>query len=274
MTKQKTKFVQEQARFQCPICKSRMEANDQNSLICREGHCFDISSKGYINFIPNKGVLKEYDRSFFEYRRSFLNQGFYDHIADAVLQLAADRRCVVDAGCGEGFYALKLSEEKVERVFAFDFAKDAVKIAARGGNSVCWMVADLTNIPLQTESADCMINVFSPANYSEFERVLKRGGMLIKVVPGENHLIELRSRLEGMIRNERYSNQEVVAYFNRNFTRSDQKRVRKTMAIDQKQVKELLAMTPLTFGIDEGLIDCSAIKEITIEGEILVGEIS
>lgn len=46
-------------------------------------------------------------------------------------------------------------------------------------------MGDLANIPIKSESMDLLINIFTPSNYSEFTRILKKDGYLIKVVPGK-----------------------------------------------------------------------------------------
>lgn len=248
-----------------------MAVEHASSLRCTQGHCFDLSAKGYVNFIPNKGVLKGYDRDFFENRRVFLGQGFYDHIADAVWKIGLEKKVIVDAGCGEGFYSRRGEEAEGRRMFAFDYAKEAIKIAARGRNSICWMVADLTNIPLGDGIADCIFNIFSPANYGEFVRVLKQDGLLIKAIPSRNHMAELRSALQGAIRKEDYSNQSVKGFFSQNFKLLECQTVGKTIPVSKEQVKQLVGMTPLAFHVDKEKLDCIRIGEITIEADILIG---
>ena len=61
---------------------------------------------------------------------------------------------ILDAGCGEGFYALALQKclretGNAAQVMAFDIAADAIRTAAKSGEPVKWMVADITNIPVR-----------------------------------------------------------------------------------------------------------------------------
>ena len=48
-------------------------------------------------------------------------------------------------------------------------------------------------MPIADSSFDAVINTFSPLAHSETLRVLKRGGVFIMAIPGENHLFELKS---------------------------------------------------------------------------------
>ena len=50
-------------------------------------------------------------------------------------------------------------------------------------------------MPFKNESADCIINIFAPSAYEDFYRVLKSDGILIKAVPLENHLWDLKRAL-------------------------------------------------------------------------------
>ena len=63
--------------------------------------------------------------------------------------------------------------------FAFDLSKDAINVAARGMNNICFFVSDIQSIPLKDNSIDCMLNIYTPANYPEFKRVLKKDGYFI-----------------------------------------------------------------------------------------------
>ena len=56
-------------------------------------------------------------------------------------------------------------------------------------------VASAFSLPFSDKSVDCVLNVFAPSAYEEFSRVLKDGGLLIKAVPLEDHLWELKCAL-------------------------------------------------------------------------------
>lgn len=55
-----------------------------------------------------------------------------------------------------------------------------------------YFVADINNIPLSNNSIDIILNFLSPYNTLEVNRVLKDNGYIIKIVPGNDYLKELR----------------------------------------------------------------------------------
>lgn len=259
--------------FRCPLCATSMIFSN-GSLKCRNKHCFDISSKGYINFVPHQKPSKEYSKGFFLNRTKIMEEGFYEHILEGIknqLRSMSEISYIIEVGCGEGYYSKKLQEMVEPPIIAFDILKDAIQVATRGVNRVCWLVADITNIPLQSNSVDCILDIFAPSNYTEFRRLLKEKGVIIKIVPGENHLKELRHVAKDYIRSDNYSNEQVVDYFHRHFRIIDRQIFSKTLPVSQEQLESLCQMTPLLFGLDKTILEKLLVLEITIEAEMLVG---
>ena len=54
------------------------------------------------------------------------------------------------------------------------------------------IVSSVARIPVRDRSADAIVNIFSPLVPDEFGRVLKDDGVFLRVVPREDHLIELK----------------------------------------------------------------------------------
>lgn len=297
----------------------RMDLHPRGSaLVCEAGHTFDVSHKGYVNFVPAQKPLKGYSKAFFEARREFLSWGYYDHVLQAVSQVvlkaAADARVndrfrVLDAGCAEGYYlrgirqaiqtadaeaneadansaeisgaeisGSKVSGAKVadgERPIAptetlligADISKDAVRLAAGGGDPNLWIVDDVANLALADASMDCILNVFTPANYREFRRVLRPGGMLVKVVPGPRHLEQLRR----VLGDGEHDEGDVMRIFQRNCDTTAVIPATRTFDVPPERVPTLIGMTPLAFRLDEAQRRKIMVSRITIDARVLVG---
>lgn len=233
---------------------------------------------GYVNLAPQIKQSANYDKENFQNRQQILEAGFYQAILDAVSDLLASSKTtttILDIGCGEGFYSRKLQESHSEKTFyAFDISKDSVQIAAKSEPNwaVNWFVGDLARLPIKDASMDILLDIFSPANYGEFRRVLSKDGIVIKVIPTENHLKEIRQRVQDQLTNKEYSNQDIKEHFQEHFTILSSQTASLTKTITAEQLQALLSMTPLLFHVDQSKIDRSQLTEITIEAEILVGK--
>ena len=264
--------------FACPICQENLTLVE-SSLKCNNRHSFDLAKFGYVNLVPQIKQSVNYDKENFQNRQQILEAGFYQAILEVVSDLLSSSEnatTILDIGCGEGFYSRKLQESHPGKTFyAFDISKDSVQIAAKSEPNwaVNWFVGDLARLPIKDASMDILLDIFSPANYGEFRRVLSEDGILIKVIPTENHLKEIRQRVQDQLTNKDYSNQDIKNHFQEHFTILSSQTVSLTKPITAEQLQALLSMTPLLFHIDQSKIDWSQLTEITIEAEILVGRV-
>ncbi|HHD9065477.1 TPA: putative RNA methyltransferase [Streptococcus pneumoniae] len=263
--------------FACPICQENLTLLETNFKCCNR-HSFDLAKFGYVNLAPQIKQSANYDKENFQNRQQILEAGFYQAILDAVSDLLASSKTtttILDIGCGEGFYSRKLQESHSEKTFyAFDISKDSVQIAAKSEPNwaVNWFVGDLARLPIKDANMDILLDIFSPANYGEFRRVLSKDGILIKVIPTENHLKEILQRVQDQLTNKEYSNQDIKEHFQEHFTILSSQTASLTKTITAEQLQALLSMTPLLFHVDQSKIDWSQLTEITIEAEILVGK--
>ena len=263
--------------FACPICQEDLTLVE-TSLKCNNRHSFDLAKFGYVNLTPQIKQSANYDKENFQNRQQILEAGFYQAILDAISELLASSETsstVLDIGCGEGFYSRKLQESHSDKTFyAFDISKDSVQIAAKSEANwaVNWFVGDLARLPIKDTSMDILLDIFSPANYGEFRRVLSQNGILIKIIPTENHLKEIRQMVQDQLTKKDYSNQDIKEHFQEHFSIQSSQTASLTKPITAEQRQALLSMTPLLFHVDQSKIDWSQLTEITIEAEILVGK--
>ena len=279
------KFYQYKNLYACPICGKKIRFH-AGSLVCKKEHCFDISAKGYVNMLGATRPLKGYDKQFFKSRGEFFAKGYYAHILDAIIKKVSEIKAaadgsepatqlvLIDAGCGEGYYSSALAG-RIEglQIIAFDIAADAIVCAAKSKENVAWTIADVTNIPVKDGICDILLDVFTPASYKEFGRILKKGGYILKVIPGSNHLKELRKAAREQLKNKDYSGDDVSDYFEQHYDILSQETLTNTMPIDQETLKTLTEMTPLLFDVDVSRLDLSEISEITVEAQLIIGRV-
>lgn len=259
--------------FQCPVCKCKFSQTNEYQLQCIEGHSFDISKKGTVHFLL-KQSNNEYNKEMLSARSAIARTGFWDPVLVEIIEAAENKEGAhIDVGCGEGSHLHKLSElglsgEKI----GFDISKDAIQLAAAQYTDAFWCVADLADSPFASGSYDTIFNILSPSNYSEFDRLLKEGGQVIKVVPNLNYLKELR---EAFYEEKKpYSNTKVVGNFRTHFEMVTEKQVSYSIDIDNKEINNLVKMTPLSWGSEiekKAALLNKSLFTITIDLTILIG---
>ncbi|PKR77259.1 hypothetical protein CEY16_11010 [Halalkalibacillus sediminis] len=257
--------------FKCPVCGSEMKIEDLSKLVCEENHQFDLAKQGYLHMVQQHKKTK-YSKELFESRQDICQSGFYDGLIDGLheviykLQNSKQPSVILDAGTGEGSHLVRLSDQLNEEVkpIGMDIAKEGIQVAARSYTQATWIVADLANIPLQPHSVDFLLNILSPANYDEFKRVMNEESNLIKVVPGEKYLEELRAQ----VGHDAYSNEKTVDHLSEHFTLIERKTVHYKAEINPQMFENLIKMTPLTWNTDPA--DLKYCERITVHLEILV----
>ena len=275
--KPKLKRFETAKLFSCPFCQQALFLAE-NSLKCKNKHSFDLAKFGYVNLAPQVKQSKDYDKSNFQNRQLILEAGFYQPILKKLLEILSSlpqHGNLLDIGCGEGYYARTLQAQLPDKhIYAFDLSKESIQLAAKSDHSltVNWFVGDLAHIPIQDASMDMILDIFSPANYQEFQRVLQKNGLLIKVIPSSQHLQEIRSIVAEQLTNTNYSNHKIIEHFEEAFTITNSYDVAATFNLRENEKAALLHMTPLLFNIDIDKIDWSPLTDITIAAKILVGQ--
>ncbi|MHA7304180.1 putative RNA methyltransferase [Arthrobacter sp. TMN-49] len=213
----------------CPHCGLAFVAPqaDANSIVCVEGHSFDIARQGYLNLLTGQGTKFLPDTAaMVQARDAFLDAGHYQDLSsalarqvDAALPPATHGALLVDAGTGTGYYlqqilatlaavpagtgaetpALGDSGARSLDAVGLDISKFALRRAARRNPQAVNIVWDLWRaLPLGANTADVVLVIFAPRNASEFARILKPGGSLIVVTPLPGHLAEI-AKVAGLL---------------------------------------------------------------------------
>ena len=274
--KPKLQRFQTATAFACPICQENLTLVE-SSLKCINRHSFDLAKFGYVNLAPQVKASKDYNKENFQNRQLVLENGFYDHILNALsecLSPLAHPVNILDIGCGEGYYSRSLQERHPDHSFyAFDLSKESIQLAAKSDQEwkVKWFVGDLAHLPLLDQSMDLLLDIFSPANYQEFKRVLAPDGRLIKVIPTATHLQEIRQKVKDHLDQVDYSNEQIIQHFSDHFTIENTIHCQERLELTPALREALLSMTPLLFHVYPAQIDWTDLTQVTISATILIG---
>lgn len=273
--------------FKCPICAAQMNIVNLKSLICSNNHCFDISRQGYINLFPH-AVKTKYSKQMFQSRSIIFNSGFFQLLIEKIsreiikgIQHNSNLIKILDAGCGEGFHLSNIVKQISQSTknnllgVGVDISKEGIAIAAKKSSDNIWCVADIARCPFKSKQFDYVLNILSPSNYTEFQRVLTDDGIVIKVVPESGYLQELRQMFYARTDKEFYSNEKTVELFKNNLALLDIQHLRYTVTMDSTLIEHLLHMTPLSWGTTEEHLQKvleKDLSEITVDLAILFGK--
>ena len=238
------------AKWLCPLCRQPLQAADGSSR-CADGHCFDKAKEGYINLLPvNRKRSREPgdNRDMIEARRRVHGAGLYQPLADKISSTLQDvlgeDACMLDLGCGEGYYSqCLLAAMPGVALHAVDIAKPAVRLAAKACKSAHFAVASAFDVPLAKGSLDAVLGVFAPASDAELARLIKPGGCYLKVSPGEDHLWELRQQLYDTPRPHLPAMPAIPG-----FAAPTTSRLRFLLDLQGGILRDVLAMTPYAYG--------------------------
>ena len=249
----------------CPVCR-RLLSRQGDNLICAGGHAINVNRRGCVNLLSAQADTF-YDAALFAARERVFAAGCYQPVADAIDALLPDApQKLLDAGCGEGWYDRCIARQfaaaaRPLELAGFDIAKPAVRLAAKALPTARYAVASSFHQPVKTGWADLLLNCFSPFAREEFLRVLRPGGRMIYVVPGAEHLYQMKAVLYA----EPYKNPvQEVAY--EGFRPIGEREARGTITVPASQLEALFAMTPYYWKTPrDGAARLAALPELTTE---------
>ncbi len=237
--------------FICPVCKKPLTKSDKSEK-CENNHLYDISKTGYTNLLMSQKTKDKNhgdDKLMVKSRRDFLDKGYYNillnKLSETVIQHCHDKSVILDAGCGECFYTSNIYDTLCAAgikttMLAIDISKNALSLAKNRNPEINRSVASIFDIPVADSSCDIILNIFAPFCQSEFLRLLKVGGILIQVIPLENHLWSLKK----IIYEKPYKN-IVDEYSINGFEFIKNEDIKGSIEIESNQeIKNLFTMTP------------------------------
>lgn len=261
------------AQILCPHCFGAL-TTEPSRLVCPQGHSFDVARQGYVNLLPvnqkhslHPGDTKEQVAA----RREFLDGGFYAPIGQAVSRAAAEF-CpqdseILDVGCGEGYYSAQVWKALPQsHLYGLDISKDAVRLAAGRHKGAFWLCGTGSKLPF-TQEFDLLLSLFALTIPEEFSRVLKPGGIFIQALAAQDHLMGLKSVIyPEILLKEKDSVPSLPG-----FELLDSRPVRFAFTVRQRQIQNLLSMTPHFWRINkEGAKRLEDLRELTDTASVVV----
>ena len=236
----------------CPHCGALLTRNE-HTLRCSNGHSYDIARSGYCNLLQTSrsGEHTGDSREMVMARRQFLDRGYYAGLAEGlckrVYELAQPYTGVhlIDAGCGEGYYTRQIVQTlqecgRLAQSVGMDISKSATQYAAKRDKYTQYVTGSVYHMPIADHCADIVCSIFAPTPAEEFARVLAPGGTVLCVVPGEEHLWELKCA----VYDTPYKNKEEKHQLE-GFTLVHKEKITYTVSIDHAEdIQTLFAMTP------------------------------
>lgn len=265
--------------FACPVCGEKIVSIDNHQLICTNGHRTNFNKHGYL-YLLNHGGSSEYDREMLSARRKLLTAGLFLPIVHEIgSQLGPEPQNILDVGCGEGTPLNQLANQLKQPKNAyvgFDISRAGVQLATQLNPNLFFCLADLRALPFQDESFDTIIDLFSPSDYQEFDRVLKPGGRLFKIIPDNDYLPELRALLyDPNDPHRHYNNDDVKDLFLKHYQNAEIKSLRYQFKLPADLRKAMVLMSPLHWGEDVRQLttnDYENFDHVTVNVNLLIAK--
>lgn len=262
----------------CPHCGAPL-IREERVLRCENGHSYDIARSGYCNLLQSSksGDHTGDSKEMVAARRQFLDRGYYAGLADGICERAAQlagTRAVrlVDAGCGEGYYTRRMAQQLDERgllaqCVGVDISKSATQYAAKRDGRTQYVTGSVYHMPLADSCADLVCSIFAPTPPEEFARVLRPDGAVLCVVPGAEHLWELKCA----VYDTPYKNCEEKHRLD-GFELAEQRKIEYPIHLsDPADIRTLFAMTPYAHRTPRsGLERLHALKELDVTVSFLL----
>ncbi len=261
--------------FRCPVCGESLH-REKNSLLCQNGHMFDIARQGYVNLLRSNKAKHGDDKRMVQARRNFLERGYYrpllDALFDGLFPWMKTGDVLLDAGCGECWYTSGLLDRfyaagVVPEMAGVDISKEALRLGGRRDSRLHLAVASVFAIPMADASVHGIYNVFAPAAPAEYRRLLRPGGVLTLVLPLPRHLFQLKEKIYDNPVENPFSAPEFPG-----FSFKDRRDVRERITLERgEDIQNLFWMTPYCYKTSvEGQRRLEDLRQLETELEFAV----
>ncbi|MGV3344403.1 23S rRNA (guanine(745)-N(1))-methyltransferase [Enterobacteriaceae bacterium LUAb1] len=236
-------------RLNCPLCHQLLTRRAQGDMSCAQHHTFNRAKEGYVNLLPvqHKRSKEPGDSDdMLRARRAFLESGHYQplqaQVAQTLSQVVVQGGTLLDIGCGEGYYTEAARQAIKADCCGLDVSKNAVRYAAKRYPDIQFIVASSHRLPCADNSLDAVLRICAPCKAEELLRVLKPGGYLLTVTPGERHLMAFKGLIYRQVKLHDVTDERLPG-----LARLTQQALSYSMQLRGEEAAALLQMTPLAW---------------------------
>ena len=251
----------------CPRCGCRL-SREGGSLYCFGRHCYDIASSGYVNLVLSGSKAQDNsgdNKDMMQARRRVMDSGYYAKLADELIKLIESypHENILDIGCGEGYITGRIATAfENSAVRGSDLSKVAITLADKRYKQASFIVGNSASLPIAESSVDVAVAVFTPTYFAELDRVLKRGGVFIKIAPAAEHLMGVKE----LLYEDTYENAQTIENLPESFTQVKHLTITDSYTAEGSLVGDLLHMTPYYYKTPkEAVKRVSSMPKVTTE---------
>lgn len=266
----------------CPNCSEKLFPKERG-VSCEKGHSFDKAKEGYINLLlaNHKRKLDPGDnKEMINAREEFLLQGYYDFLIELIISQVqtlqsmhfADSTIMnlLDVGCGSGFYTRKIQNAISDiSIVGLDISKNAIVKASKKDKISTYIVGSAFRLPVAENTVDIILNVFSPLDLSQANRVLAGNGYILKVIPEGSHMKEVAGLVyENVIPHDSTFLSEINE--DENLLIHEVINIEKITLLKKETVISLINMTPYKYKFDEATLQKITDMKVTLAFKLII----
>lgn len=171
--------------FVCPLCHAPFIATDHEA-VCGNGHSYNFTKPGTINFISKK--MNSRDAAFYDNELKLHELAPYHALVDSIKSdLGMNGRL--------SFTGSSLSSFLNDGDLGFEASSLSVIRQLKRTKSCPLFIAEAARLPLADGSCEGVLRFDEQLDMTETLRILKPGHFMVRILPGQKHLLEVRRHL-------------------------------------------------------------------------------
>lgn len=251
----------------------------EGAWICSKNHSFDQHRSGFLNLLQPQDRRSKHpgdSREAAQARRRLAGLGHADPLFGAFRHVidtrgGGDSASLLDVGCGEGAFLRYIGAIPGLERHGVDISAPSIEIAAKASPEVLFIVANADRfLPYAASSFDSVTSIDARVNVGEFDRVLRKRGLVLVAAPAPDDLIELRGHVLGG-KTEKSRAARIESDLGTSFTLLDCTTVRDQRTFEPDALRDLLTATYRGFRQSERkAVESLAAMSVTLSHEVFV----